>query len=245
MKAGGEEKEILDFLHAECYEGPLDRRGLRDQLREAIDTAAVLSPQADCLAQEIESVSPFLFLGVDKEKDAFMVELDGEICPVAAADLAYLPRLLRHYSRVVKELDFSGMDPNELSIHGPELAILGIYIRALTNAAPYKILRDLLEAGYEYVDQCTGTKSDRFRNDEALRKALERYKREHPQAYGIAEQLIVSYVAKIKSGSPADPEFWDRLYNRIYGKDVTDIIHKAKPKGHQPDQVPSDATEKK
>lgn len=236
-RAGAEEPEVLELLYRECYERPVEGRSAKKELRAVFDRAVKASQEAARFSREVELLNHFLLAGLDVEEDVFLLEGDSGKTFVPAGEFAYLPRLLLYFSQQVIRIP-SRLDPNQLEINGPELAILGIYVRELTGEAPFRMLTDLLEAAYAYVAECSKVENNRFRSVDAIRKALERYRRDHPQTYRIAEDLITSYVAKRKAGEPQDSTFWWNLYESLYDDSVKDIIRRPK-RIHRPTGPPA------
>ena len=142
LKLGAEELELLELLYEECSGVASERRAMVDELRTAFEKAERVSQEAERLARDIKYLNTFVLAGIDREKGILIVNGDEEDSPVAAADFAYLPKLLTHYARELKNVNSSRLDPNKIETNGPELAMLGIYIRELKHGAPYRALSD-------------------------------------------------------------------------------------------------------
>ena len=216
IRAGCEEKEVLEFLQVMSEESPsaLWAKDLRHIVREADRIAH----EAEALVHRIEQMNKHLFIGVDLEDSFYVFDARNQKIVVPAADFDYLPRLLGYYSQRLKDLVADSPNLSWLDARGPELALLGVYIREITGTAPYLVISNLLHAVNEFLSR------NIYQSGDAIRKILERYKRRHPHAYETIEESIVAYVQRRKDRLPAEPDFWESLYERLYDSKTDDIL---------------------
>jgi hypothetical protein len=219
VKAGCEEGEILELLYGACYSLPDEAIAFKKSIKHEIREARRIASEAQLLAQQVQEMNAFALAGRDLEEDLFCVKDERGTRFVPFANFAVLPQLLRDYSQRLNVLGEAMPDLNEMDLKGPELAILAVYIHEVTRETPYLVLSQLLQAADEFLSRV------RYRSPDAVRKLIKRYKRDHPHAWAIVEELIVAYVSRTRSSSP-DPAFWGDLYERLYDPSVDDIVRK-------------------
>lgn len=127
---------------------------------------------------------------------------------------------MRLYSQQLTSVSESRLDLEGLDKRGPELTILGLYIREVTGKPPYEVLSSLLEAANAFLDQ------NKYSGAAGIEKSLGRWKRDHPHAYQVARKAIVAYVARRKLARAPEPHFWETLYEDMYDMKTDDIIKK-------------------
>jgi len=99
----------------------------------------------------------------------------------------YLPEIIEAYTQFLERMlsisDMKGVDDHE-----PDMAILAAYLTLKTKRAPYHELSLLVDDAHA----CIGWKCDR--GPEAIRKTLERYKKDHPKV----QRLICDSVSRFE-----------------------------------------------
>ena len=224
VRAGCEEATILELLYDECYTNPCQTIEFKKSLQDEIREARRLADETESLAHRVQRMNEFVLAGIDLEENLFLIKTEDGKAAVPVSNFDYLPQLLCYYSQRLRLVAESKPDLEEIDNRGPELTILGVYIREITGDMPYKVQRDLLEAANIFLDQSS------YQSAEAIRKRLERYKIHHPHAYQVAEESIAAYVARRKAHAPEEPHFWETLYENLYGPQTDDIIKK-QPRG--------------
>jgi hypothetical protein len=221
VKAGCEEDAILELLYAECYENPKLTVGFKKEVRDCQREAGRLAVAVDSLSGRVRRMNEFA-LGIrDLEENFYLAKTRDGVCAVPLSDFRNLPDVLSFYSQRLRSMAQPIPKLKGIDNRGPELTILAVYIRQLTGAMPYKVLQDLLEAANTFLDR------DGFRSEEAVRKSIERWEREHPHAHRTAEEAIVAYVAGRRKGdTPQEPNFWETLYEDLYDTRTVDILKK-------------------
>jgi hypothetical protein len=225
-RKGGEGPAILELLHDECYANVGSAAAFIKEGKDLQIEASKLVEDAANLAVRIRRINKLLLSGVDLEENVFLIWESNRLTAVPVTDFANLPAVLGFYSQRMKTLSRDLESPIVLDARGPELTILAIYIKEIIGSTPFKPLCTLLEAAKTFLlkndFQSDGAEEDNFQSEDAVRKMVQRFNRRHPQSHQIAKEMIINYVASRKLGAPADPGFWERLYERLYeiGTDI-------------------------
>jgi hypothetical protein len=221
VKAGCEEDAILELLRDECDTDLSPAGGFVQELKTHLREASRLGVEVEAFSHRVERMNKFMLLTIDLDDTFFLAKLRDKAIAVPLSAFDHLPKLLRFYSQKLGSFSESKPDLEGLDKRGPELTILGLYIREVTGEAPYKVLEDLLEATNTFLART------KYSSKGGIRKSLSRWKREHPHAYQVAEQAIVAYVARKKlAHAPDEPNFWETLYENLYDIKTDDIIKK-------------------
>jgi hypothetical protein len=221
VQAGCAEDAILELVYDECYTDPNPTAGFVRELKEPLREAGRLAIEAESFSHRVERMNKFAVWTLDLEETFFLAKSEDKAIAVPLSAFDYLPKLLRFYSQRLRSLAESKPDLRGLDRRGPELTILGVYIREVTRKSPYKVLNNLLEAANTFLGR------SKYSGEAGVEKSISRWKRDHPNAYRVAEQAIVAYVARRRlAHAPEEPNFWGTLYENLYDMKTDDIIKK-------------------
>jgi len=222
VREGCEKRAVLEFLQAECYERHPDKKYLRSGLRELYRQRKQLAQNLENIASQIRVMNEKVLLRCENLKtDHFpCIGVNGERISVEASEYNDLPELLRCYVQTIRPR----RDPRDLEVHGPELAMLAIYIHKMTGQIQNRSITTLLQAGYE----CSELKFSS--GEQAIAKRIERYRNDHPDACKMIDRVISEYASKPTQDRESVDDFLDRLYDKAYSKEVDDI-DKRPPRG--------------
>ena len=135
----------------------------------------------------------------------------------------YLPALMEHYCSRLETILKRRPDANKIELQGPEVAVLTIYVKAVTGESPYLFVKNLLQAAYE----CVGLEF--APSQDAIPKRVKRYEKEHPHTFARIEELVESHVAGLKEGKEAKTDFALLIYENLYATNdprVDDIVRR-------------------
>jgi hypothetical protein len=221
VKAGCEEYAILELLRDECDTDPNPTGGFVRELKKNRGEAGRLSVEVLALSHRVERMNKFMFFTAAAGNALFLAKGEERAIAAPLSAFEHLPKLLSLYSQQLTSLSESRLDLEGLDKRGPELTILGLYIREITGKPPYEVLSSLLEAANAFLGRA------RYSGKGAIERSIRRWKRDHPHAYQVAREAIVAYVARRKfARAPEEPHFWETLYENLYDMKTDDIIKK-------------------
>ena len=221
VKAGCEEDAILELLRDECDTDPNPTGGFVQELKKDRREAGLLAVEVLALSHRVERMNKFMFFTVAAENAFFLAKGEEKAIAAPLSAFDYLPKLLRLYSQQLTSVSESRLDLEGLDKRGPELTILGLYIREVTGKPPYEVLSSLLEAANAFLGRT------KYSGKAGIERSINRWKRDHPHAYQVAREAIVAYVARRKlAHAPEEPRFWETLYEDMYDMKTDDIIKK-------------------